>query len=130
MLDYDQERVFFSFSVDVDAASYIGRPLDAVSQKLNAVGAVVTGGAFVELVEVDGMLEGAVFDERAVGDERVVFGEAHDKAEIDLGVGIELVGAEFDDVAYALGRAVLAFDTAVGRRPGCWLSAWIIHGWT
>lgn len=98
---------------------YLGRPLDAVSQQLYAVGGLVAGGAFVELVEVDGVLEGAVFDERAIGDLGVILGQAHDKAQVDLGVGIQLVGAEFDDVADALGGTVLAVDAAVGSGPGC-----------
>lgn len=81
------------------------------------MGGLVAGSAFVELVEVDGVLEGAVFDERAIGDLGVVLGQAHDKAQVDLGVGIQLVGAEFDDVADALGGAVLAVDAAVGSGP-------------
>lgn len=105
--------------------TYLGRPLDAVSQQLNAVGAVVASGALVELVEVDGMLEGAVFDEGAFGDVGVVLGQAHDEAEVDLGVGIQLAGAEFDDIAYALGGTVLAIDTAVGSGPECQLLAWM-----
>lgn len=99
--------------------TYISRSLDTVSQQLNAVSSVVTGSALVELVEVDGVLESAVFDERAIGDLGVVPGQAHDEAEMDLGVGIELAGAEFDDVADALGGAVFAFDAAVSRGPIC-----------
>lgn len=98
--------------------TYISRPLDTVSQQLNAVGSLIPGGAFVELVEVDSMLQSAVFDERAIGDLGVVLGQAHDEAEMDLGVGIELAGAEFDDVADALGGAVFAFDAAVSGGPG------------
>lgn len=98
--------------------TYISRPLDAVSQQLNAVGSLIAGRAFVELIEVDGVLESAVFDERAIGDLRVVPGQAHDEAEMDLGVGIELAGAEFDDIADALGGAVFAFDAAVSGGPG------------
>lgn len=81
------------------------------------MGGFISGGAFVELVEVDGMLESAVFDERAIGDKVVVLGQAHDKTEMDLGVGIELVSAEFDDVADALGGTVFAFDAAVSSGP-------------
>jgi hypothetical protein len=92
--------------------------LDTVSQQIKAVGSLITGSAFVELVEVDGMLQSAVFDERAIGDLGVVRGQAIDEAEIGLGVGVELVGAEFDDVANAFGGAVLAFDAAVSGGPG------------
>lgn len=97
--------------------TYISRPLDAVSQQLDTVGSFITGSAFVELVEVDSMLQSAVFDKRAIGDLRVVLGQAHDEAEMDLGVGIELAGAEFDDVADALGGTVFAVDTAVSGGP-------------
>lgn len=54
--------------------TYISRPLDAVSQQLDTVGSFITGSAFVELVEVDSMLQSAVFDKRAIGDLRVVLG--------------------------------------------------------
>jgi hypothetical protein len=93
------------------------------------VSGVVAGGALVELVEVDGVLEGAVLDEGALGDVGVVLGQAHDEAEVDLGVGIQLAGAELNDVADALRGAVLAVDAAVGSGPGS-VSAWVcIHGW-
>lgn len=36
---------------------------------------------------------------------------------MDLGVGIDLAGTEFDDVADAFGGAVFAFDAAVGSGP-------------
>lgn len=98
--------------------TYISRSLDTVSQQLNAVGSLIPGGALVELAEVDGVLESAVFDERAIGNLGVVFGQAHDEAEMDLGVGIELAGAEFDNIADALGGAVFAFDAAVSGGPG------------
>lgn len=55
-------------SHEIAEMTYISRPLDTVSQQLNAVGSFITGGAVIELVEVDGMLESAVFDERSIGD--------------------------------------------------------------
>ncbi|KAK1252933.1 hypothetical protein MKX08_004120 [Trichoderma sp. CBMAI-0020] len=108
--------------------AYKELPLDTVSQQLNAVGSLITGGALIELVEVDGMLQSAVLDERAIGDLGVVLGQAHDEAEMDLGVGIELAGAEFDDVADALGGAVFAFDAAISGGPEPWMLEMAVIG--
>lgn len=47
------------------------------------------------------MFEGTVLDEAALRDVLVVAGEAHGEAEEDLGVGVEALGAEFDDVTEA-----------------------------
>lgn len=115
LLDYYQTGAFLL--TGNTEMTYISRPLDTVSQQLNAMGSFITGGAFVKLAKVDGMLQSAVFDERAIGDLGVVLGQAHDEAEMDLGVGIELAGAEFDDVADAFGGAVFAFDAAVSGGP-------------
>jgi hypothetical protein len=82
------------------------------------MGTVVTSGALVEGLEIDGVLQSTVFDESALGNMLVVLGQAHDKTEVDLGVGIEFASAEFEDVAETLGRAVLALDSVVSGRPG------------
>lgn len=87
--------------------------LDAAAQEVETVSAVVAGGALVELLDVDGVLQGAILDEGALGNLLVVLGQAHDEAEADLGVGVELARAELDDVAQALGRAVLALDAVL-----------------
>lgn len=86
----------------------------AVAEELETVGAVVARGALVNLANIYSVLESAVLDEGAVGNALIVPREAHDEAKADLGVGVELAGAELDNVAQALGRAVLALDTVVG----------------
>lgn len=82
------------------------------------MGTIVARGALVERLEVDGVLEGAVLDQGTLGDVLVVAGEAHDEAEAGLGVGVELAGAELDDVAEALLGAVLALYTVVFGSAG------------
>lgn len=47
---------------------------DAASEHTHPIGAIILGGALVELVKVDGMLEGAVLDQTALGDVAVVLG--------------------------------------------------------
>lgn len=49
----------------------------------------------------------------ALGDLLVLAGEAVGEAEIDLGVGVFICGAELYHVAQALGLAVLALDAVV-----------------
>lgn len=61
------------------------------------------------------MFEGAVFDKAALGDVLVVFGQAHDEAQVDLGVGVELAGAKLDDIAHAFGWAVHALDSFISN---------------
>lgn len=92
-----------------------GGALDAGAEELEAVGAVVARGAFVEGLEVDGVLQGTILDEGALGDLLVVLGQAHYEAEVDLRLRVQLAGAELDDVAQALGRAMLALDAIVAR---------------
>ena len=77
--------------------------------------AVVARGALVESLEVNGMLQRAVLDQGTLGNVLVVLGQAHDEAEIDLGVRVELAGAELDDVAQTLLGPMLALDAVVGR---------------
>src|SRR5690625_3413652 len=97
---------------------YLGSALDARAQQLQAVCAVVARGTLVERLEVDGVLESAVFDESTLRNVLVVLSQTHDEAQVDLGVRVQLAGAELDDVAEALGGAVFAFDSIVGRRAG------------
>lgn len=59
------------------------------------------------------MLESTVFEECTLRDVFVLLGEAHGKPEIDLRVGVELGGAELDDIAEAFFLAVFAGDTVV-----------------
>lgn len=68
--------------------TYICATLDAFAEKAEAVGAVVAGGTFVECCEVDGVFKGAVFNETAFGNVLIIFRQAHDKAQADLGVGV------------------------------------------
>ncbi|CAG9937185.1 unnamed protein product [Clonostachys rosea f. rosea IK726] len=72
--------------------------------------------ALVELLEIDGVFESAVLDQRPIRDMLIIPGKAHDEAEADLGIGVEFAGAELDDIAHALGRAVLALDAVIGGR--------------
>lgn len=80
------------------------------------MGSVIAGRTLVKRLEVYGVLQGAILDESALGDVVVVLGEAHDKAEVDLGVGVELAGAQLDDVAHALRGAVHTLNAVVGSR--------------
>lgn len=81
--------------------TYLGRPSYAVPQHPDAETAVVRGGALVEAVKVDGMLQRAVLDQGALRDVFVVARQAHGEAEVRLGVGVESLRAELDDVAEA-----------------------------
>lgn len=67
------------------------------------------------------MLERALLDEGAVGDVGEVVDEAHGETEGDDGlVGVEVLGAEGEDVAETFGWAVFAVDVvaAVGPKLG------------
>jgi len=44
------------------ALAYLGRPVHAVAQETHAVAAVVPRRAVVELLEIDGVLQGTVLD--------------------------------------------------------------------
>ncbi|TQV98831.1 hypothetical protein IF1G_02911 [Cordyceps javanica] len=102
--------------------------LNAAAQEVKAVCAVVAGGALVELLNVDGVLKSAVLDKGAVGDMGKVLGQAHDESEADFGVRVQLARAELDDVAQALGRAVLATHAVVTVETERWLDdAFIVH---
>lgn len=68
--------------------TYICATLDALAEKLETVRAVISGSAFVESCEVDGVFKSAVFNETAFGNMFIIFGQAHDKAQTDLGVGV------------------------------------------
>lgn len=81
---------------------------------MHSIRSVILDCALVQRLEVDGMLESAVLDQRAFWDVLVVLGQAHDEAEADLGIGIEFAGAELEDIAYALGGAVFAVDSVIG----------------
>ncbi|CAH0048853.1 unnamed protein product [Clonostachys solani] len=96
--------------------SYLSCSFDAGAQQLHAVSSVIAGSAFVELLEIDGMFESAVLDQRPIRDMLIVLGKAHHEAEADLGIGVEFAGAELDDIAHAFGRAVLALDAVIGGR--------------
>lgn len=81
--------------------TYISTSLNTVSEETDALGTVVLGGAFVELVKVDGVLERAILDQAALGDLIVVLGQTHSEAKEDLGIGVQLLGAKLDDVSEA-----------------------------
>lgn len=66
---------------------------------MHPVRSVILDRAIIQLFEVHGMLERAVLDQRAFGDVHVVLAQAHDEAEVDLGIGVEFAGAELEDVA-------------------------------
>lgn len=99
---------------------HVARVPDAVAQHAHAVTAVVFDGAFVECFERELMLQGAIFNERFLGDGFVVAHEAEVEAEVLLGVGVQLRCAELDDVSHAFAWAVHAFDAVVVG----WSAAW------
>lgn len=76
---------------------------------------IISGRALVQLLKINGMLERAVLHKRALGDVLVILSKAHHETEAELGIGVELAGAQLDDVAHALRGAVLALDAVVGR---------------
>ena len=96
--------------------TYVGSSLYTVAQKIHSVGSIVRCGTLVKSLHIDGMFEGAIFYQASFGDVLVVFGQAHDESEVDLGIGIEFAGAEFENVAHAFRGAVLALYTVVC----CW----------
>ena len=65
------------------------------------MGAVFAAGAVVQCVDVDGVLERAVLDELSLRNMPELTGEAHGEAEPGFGIGVQLGGAELDDVAHA-----------------------------
>lgn len=65
--------------------------------------AIVLCGAIVDGLDVHGVLQRAIFNERPVWNVFVVARQAHDEAETDLGVWVQLPSAEFDNVAHAFG---------------------------
>lgn len=75
--------------------------------------AIVPCSALVDGLEVDGVLQRAVFNKISLGDTAVVAGQAHDEPEVDLGVRVQLASAKLDDIAHAFGWAVFAVDTFV-----------------
>lgn len=94
--------------------TYISGPLHAIPQHLQPMRSVIPGRTLIQLLKINRVLEGAVLDERALGDVLVILSKTHDEAEAELGVRVELAGAELDDVAHALRGAVLALDAVVG----------------
>lgn len=96
--------------------TYLRASLHAVPEHANAKSTIILGRAFVKLLKVDSVLEGAVFDEASLGNMPVVPGHAHGEAQKRLGVGIELLRAELNDIPKALLRAMLAGHTVVIRR--------------
>lgn len=79
--------------------TYIRAPPHTAPQHTNPVCSVVLGGALVQRVEVDGVLERAVLDQAPLRDLLVIPREAHGEAEVCLGVWVEFLCAELDDVA-------------------------------
>lgn len=70
------------------------------------------------------MLESTVLDELVPGNVSVLPRQTHGEAERDFRVrGVQVCGAELDDVAEAFFFAVLAEDATVGvvdtKKPGC-----------
>lgn len=91
----------------------VGRPGNALSQQINAVGTIILARAVVELLKVKSMFECAAFHELFVRDVAVVIRQAHGETKIDLGIGIQSRGTELDDIAKALLGAVHAFYSVV-----------------
>lgn len=74
---------------------------------------IIASSTLVQALEVDGVFEGAVFDESALGDVLVILGETHDEAEVRLGIRVEFADAELDDVSHAFRGAMHTFYTIV-----------------
>ena len=68
--------------------TYICAALDALAEKIEAMGAIIASSAFVKRCEVNGMLQGTVLNETAFGNVFIIFGKAHNEAQADFGVGV------------------------------------------
>jgi hypothetical protein len=85
-----------------------------MAQETQTIAAIFLDRTFVQLLEVDGGFEGAVFDKGSFGDIWVIAAQAHNETQIYLRVGVKLAGAEFNDVAHAFRRAMHAVNAIVG----------------
>lgn len=74
--------------------TYIGRAADAVPEHLNSPGAIVLARTFVQLLEINGMLQRAVLDQTPLWDVWVVLDQTHGESEVGLRVGIQVLGTE------------------------------------
>jgi hypothetical protein len=88
---------------------HLAAVLDGIAEQVDAVHILVADAA-VDLVEVQAVLEGAVLDEAARWNVRVVGYHAIGEAEVELRRRVEVRGAEEDDVAEAFGRAMHTGD--------------------
>ncbi|CEI40202.1 unnamed protein product [Fusarium venenatum] len=88
-----------------------------MAQETQPIASILLHSTFVQLLEIDGRFEGAVFDKGSSGDIAVVTAQAHNKTQIYLRVGVKLAGAKFNDIAHAFRRAVHAVDAIVGGWP-------------
>lgn len=84
----------------------IDTPLHASLQQIHPL--PFLANAVVELVEIDAVFERAVACEIAGRDFLIVLRHAHGEAQMNLGVWIEICGAQFENVAETLTRTVLA----------------------
>ena len=84
---------------------YPGTPPHAAPEHAHAKSTVIFGCAFVELAKVNGMLESTVFHQTPLRYLGIVPCQAHGKPEEGLGVRVEALGAEFDDVSETWARS-------------------------
>lgn len=105
------------FVVDSDGTALgdaqVSASLNTLSQHASGLLAIIGADAVVQLVEVDTMLESAVLNEVLIWDFGVVAGHAHGEAEVDLGIRVDVGGAELDDVTKAFGLAMHAGDSVI-----------------
>ena len=85
----------------IHGAIYPGAPPHATPEHAHAKSTVIFRCAFVELAKVDGMLESTVLYQTPLWYLGIFPCQAHGKAEEGLGVGVEALGAKFDDVSEA-----------------------------
>jgi hypothetical protein len=88
---------------------HLAAVLDGLAEQVDAV-RVLVADAGVDLVKVQAVLEGAVLDEAARRDVRVVGYHAVGEAEVEFRRRVEVRGAEEDDVAQAFRGAMHAGD--------------------
>lgn len=91
----------------------LGATFETRLQHINRIPTIILTQALIELVKVEAVLQSAVMDELALGDVGVLARQAHGEAEVELGVRVEVGGAQLEHVPQALGLAVLALDAVV-----------------
>lgn len=92
-------------------------PLHTLPQHASAECTVVFGGALIEFVEVQGMLERTILDQAPLWDIFVRLDQAVRKTKILFGIRVQLLGTKGDDISQAFFGTVFAFHAAGVGRP-------------